>query len=620
MKKLFQTATLSHDELRSKLWRELDEEYPGGQSPEGDYSQWCVLGDVYDGFCIAKASVNGKYGLYKFPYTIGENDDVELGEPVDLLTAGKATAAEIAQSQGHMEFRASKIVTGADAKELIDDLSENNPLFAAIKDSPNTHLVVFDLTSVGRPSKHAGKVKYQLAVAGLPAALPTLISKPIHVTPDLDAHQEAGKAPVAIGTFLGAVGLDNADGTKTVRAVGTLWSSDYPDIVEEIKAKRAQLGASYEIAYLAATASRLGANVIEIKDYEFSGGAILKKTAAAHPETQLLMASKDEDTVFDVFDEEGLPRLLAYFREATSFTRADKLSYEQRTNLKDSDFALVQDQDGKKIRRFPIQDEAHRKNAWARLPQAKNLSDAERAEVANKIISRAKSAGDDWAKPYKKSNGKWVKSDTKEGGAMPKFKGIPDELESIVEALLAEATVAAVKAAKEPIEAELATIKAQMDEMHKKDKMSMDEKAKAEREELVAKAAGLESKVAELTVKLEAATKDLTEKTEALAQIETAKALQATKDKLKAEFGLTDEQLAEKEREPLVLKAAAKEAMTVEEWRALTAGAKGTQPGDRRPQPRVVPLMAGMEPIASDKPDVEALKRSFPAATQVRFR
>lgn len=69
---------------------------------------------------------------------------------------------------------------------------------------------------------------------------------------------------------------------------------------------------------------------------------------------------------------------------------AKKITTKQRNELPDSDFALIQHVGGKKVRRFPIHDEAHVRNALARLPQAKGLSDAERKSAMNKILRKAK--------------------------------------------------------------------------------------------------------------------------------------------------------------------------------------------------------------------------------------
>jgi hypothetical protein len=69
---------------------------------------------------------------------------------------------------------------------------------------------------------------------------------------------------------------------------------------------------------------------------------------------------------------------------------AKKLTTEQRNALPDSDFALIQEKDGKKIRRFPINDEAHVRNALARLPQAKDISEEEKKSALAKILKKAK--------------------------------------------------------------------------------------------------------------------------------------------------------------------------------------------------------------------------------------
>jgi hypothetical protein len=600
MPKRYRTATLSHDELRSAIWMALDTTYPGQADV---FASWPMLLEVYDGFCLAKCAVNGTRALHKIPYTIGAGDNVTLGTPVNVLEADAQALEE------RVQFVASKVAFGEDAQALLTEMEEKNPLIAAIKDSPNTHLVVFDLTSVGRPSKHSGKIQYQLSKKGLAAALPTLITKPIHITTDLDAHFEAGRAPKAIGAFLGGIGLENDDGTMTLRAIGTLWDGDFPDEVAEIQKKQAQLGASYEIQYLSASAERVNDHVIEIGTYEFSGGAILKKNAAAHPETQLLVASKDIDRVFDVMDEDDLSRLMAYLSGSTSFTRADKISYQERQHLQDAGFALIQAVDGKKVRRFPIQDATHRMNAWARLPQAKGLSEGERADVAAKI--KAAAAGDDWAKnqPFKK-----------EGGAsMPKYTGIPAELEAAVDAVIANLKAEHDKAIAD-LKAEFVPFKKKDDEKSKAEAEKVAEQALAEKKDVEAKlevaakqTVELGNQVAALTAEKEKLSTDLTEQQAKLAEIETRTKLANTIADLKADYGLTDEQLKEEKRAALVAKlAAGKEALTAAEFKQLisggkVAGARGTEP---------VPLFAGAgDGGARDTtPDKDAIAKTFPAA------
>lgn len=512
----------------------------------------------------------------------------------------------------------ARVVEGQDAQALIADLTAKNPLMAALKDSPNVHFIMLDLTSIGKPSNHFGDTQYQLAKAGLPDALVTLITKPIHVTPAFDGHFTAGADPCCIGVFLGGMTIENEDGSSTLRAIGTLWDHDFPEVVKQIEEKRATLGASYEIEYLAASASRLDDKTVEIGKYSFSGGAILLKTSAAHPETQLLIADKDPHQVFDVLDDDDLPRLLAYLGKTTSFTQADTLSYEQRDNLKDSDFALVQKVNGRAVRRFPIQDEAHRKNAWARLSQAKNLTESERTEIANKVIGRAKSAGDEWAKPYKKVNGKWT-NDTKGGGAsMAKYAGIPEEQEAAVDAI-----IAALKAElKTEQEKALASLKAEhakaIEAAQTEDELAKAVAAKAALEAEKAKTIELGNQVAALTASKEKLVADLTEREAKLAEVEDKAKLAQTIAELKADYGLTDEQLKEEKRAALVAKlAAGREVVTTAEFKQIISGGVVVAPGKGQPP---VPLFAAAGGPPDNTPDEKAIARTFPAAVPAMRR
>jgi hypothetical protein len=111
------------------------------------------------------------------------------------------------------------------------------------------------------------------------------------------------------------------------------------------------------------------------------------------PEDVIIESSLElEDAEFITFDFENADE--GSFAEDT--VEAKKLKYSERQNLKDSDFALIQTVKNKKtgetrkIRRFPINDEAHVRNALARLPQAKGLSPEEKKVVEEKILRKAK--------------------------------------------------------------------------------------------------------------------------------------------------------------------------------------------------------------------------------------
>ena len=398
---------------------------------------------------------------------------------------------------GTLSLEASNIVAGDDAKALISELKATNALFAAIDGTTNTHFVVFDLTTIGRASQHQGALKYVLAEAGLDAALPTLISKPLHVTAKYDAHFDARKAPKPIGVFLGSAIIKNADGTSTVRAVASLWKSDFPDEIKEIQANIATLGASYEVAYPMLAASKEG-NIVTISQYEFSGGAILTKATAAHPETQLLIA--DSDRI---------------------------------------------------------------------------------AEEVIKGVEKAIAAGELGGGDKKKL----IKAAHQGGNTMPKYAGIPEELETVVDAYVATACSSATKdlqskwdfekKEKEKADADLKTAQATVDALNKAQAESTEAGGKVVEELTAAK-----NKLVEATAKVEKLEEALAAAGKALAEYEVAQTqrdllgrIDATWNTLKADWGLDDTQ-REKRQTLLEKLANGKEPMTPEEFRELVAGGK----------------------------------------------
>lgn len=84
--------------------------------------------------------------------------------------------------------------------------------------------------------------------------------------------------------------------------------------------------------------------------------------------------------------------------ESTDLEESKKLPYGKRQELPDSDFAVVVKSGDKKIRMYPIQDEAHVRNALARLGQAKPRATLKSLGVSlesvkRKILSRARKLG-----------------------------------------------------------------------------------------------------------------------------------------------------------------------------------------------------------------------------------
>ena len=221
--------------------------------------------------------------------------------------------------------------------------------------------------------------------------------------------------------------------TKSMRTVGILWRSLFPDQVKVIEdlIRSGNSGQSFELTY-----QKSGVRPdtsIELFDVTFKGGAILPRDKAACSDSSADVLAKvlqdesvvmggitqtekggektmtieeiliaegiyvevlgNENTTPEEFDK-NLEWLHINEEESVEYSAdAAKLTYQQRQELPDSSFAYVKEVKGKKVRRFPIYDEVHVKNALARLPQAKGLSTAEKAGIKAKVLRKAKSLG-----------------------------------------------------------------------------------------------------------------------------------------------------------------------------------------------------------------------------------
>jgi rubrerythrin len=96
--------------------------------------------------------------------------------------------------------------------------------------------------------------------------------------------------------------------------------------------------------------------------------------------------------------------------ESIDLETSKKLEYKSRQNLPDSDFAVVVKKGDQKVRMYPILDEAHVRNALARLGQAKPRETLKRLGVSleavkRKILARAKKLGmTDLVERYKETS------------------------------------------------------------------------------------------------------------------------------------------------------------------------------------------------------------------------
>lgn len=162
---------------------------------------------------------------------------------------------------------------------------------------------------------------------------------------------------------------------------------------------------------------------------------------------------------------------------------------------------------------------------------------------------------------------------------MPKYPGIPEDLEGTVQLIVATATREATRDFEHKVEAmqaDLKVVQSQMDENVKSKKNMEEAKAKAD-SELVASG----NKVVELTAQLDATKKqaetltaELKAKADALDVIEVDSKIGAKWKEITATFGVPEDQF--EARKPLLRKmVAGKENFTGEDMQQLIAGGTG---------------------------------------------
>jgi len=142
----------------------------------------------------------------------------------------------------------------------------------------------------------------------------------------------------------------------------------------------------------------------QIVEKIFNEDLVYAELAIEEPKCKNCTTCSCKEEVIKLEETIKLEEILDNDYEGGEIEEAKKLTTEQRNALPDSDFALIQERDGKKIRRFPINDEAHVRNALARLPQAKDISEEERKSALDKILKRAKELNmEELLKKYEKS-------------------------------------------------------------------------------------------------------------------------------------------------------------------------------------------------------------------------
>lgn len=177
--------------------------------------------------------------------------------------------------------------------KALDDF-KGNGLFETLAGKSNKKPIVYDLMPIDMVSEHEGTKTY-FPLKAVKSALPTILMTPIHISGDRENHFEEDGTAVAIGSVV-AARIKKIKGVNYLRLAGFLFDKDYPTEVDEIERWKKELGASFEIQYTSASEYEKG--VVSVDEFEFSGSAILKKTAAAYPTAQVVVASKDGNSVF----------------------------------------------------------------------------------------------------------------------------------------------------------------------------------------------------------------------------------------------------------------------------------------------------------------------------------
>jgi len=278
--------------------------------------------------------------------------------------------------------------------------------------------------------------------------------KEIASTLPLKPIDNGHKHEQVVGLFIDAEPIENDTAVSTS---GLIFAGRFPDIARDLvagnghlsvdaRAERAictQCGGVYhgESEYCAHINRDMGGRAVrKLEGLESDGGAIVPNPAGSNthiPQQGLVMIAHIKGG-----NDEVVNLMCAYDEE--QYFAGKQLGSQERKDLPDSDFALIQD--GR--RRFPIHDCAHARNALARLPNAKELSSSERAQVKSKAQA--------------KLNSKECRAQRKQGGANV------DELEEVQTKL--KATTEALEKSEDEatkLQTEMETLQPQLEAMEK---------------------------------------------------------------------------------------------------------------------------------------------------------
>ncbi|MGZ4816869.1 MAG: hypothetical protein ACXVZV_15755 [Terriglobales bacterium] len=142
-------------------------------------------------------------------------------------------------------------------------------------------LTFVDVPSDSAPSGARGH-RVMLKRVATERAIPSLLGMGLDYTPSLDRHDARRKVGVITQADIKAD--KDVRPTQALAVGGFLYARDFPELVQEIRAKGPKvLGMSYEIAE--AKIDDVAADVWAVSDFSFTGAAVLRRDKAAYKQT-----------------------------------------------------------------------------------------------------------------------------------------------------------------------------------------------------------------------------------------------------------------------------------------------------------------------------------------------
>jgi len=177
----------------------------------------------------------------------------------------------------------------AETDPILERTLTENPVLRAIHQTANGKIAVMDAVSIGQEGYPTIPAEVLAQVGNGPwvydrdivqKALPTIFGKPVVIEASMQGHGDK-ITRLTIGSIVGAE-IYTDDRGEFVRVFPVLWDSEYPEIIEEIKANKEGLSTSFEMD-VATDKILVQAGQVKPQAFTFSGSCILKRANAAYP-------------------------------------------------------------------------------------------------------------------------------------------------------------------------------------------------------------------------------------------------------------------------------------------------------------------------------------------------